>query len=136
VLWGDRPIRRGFMGRPTRFLEAAILGPDDEPLEPERYRQLAFRGRLPNLLCDGYFRKPEATADTMRGGWLHTGDAAMRDRDGCFYFVDRMGNFIRSKGENISSFEVEELMNAHPAVAGSAAFGVPAREAPGRGCVQ
>ena len=64
----------------------------------------------------------------MRGGWLHTGDAAVRDADGLYYYVDRMGGFIRSKGENISSFEVEELVNAHPAVAMSAAVGVPALE--------
>ena len=83
---------------------------------------------MPDLLLDGYFRRPEATAEVMRGGWLHTGDAAVRDADGLYYYVDRMGGFIRSKGENISSFEVEELVNAHPAVAMSAAVGVPALE--------
>jgi crotonobetaine/carnitine-CoA ligase len=128
VLRGDRPIRRGLMGRPTVFLEAAILGPDDQPLADERYGQLAFRGRLPGLVADGYFRRPEATAGMLRAGWLHTGDAAVRDADGLYYFVDRMGGFIRSKGENISSFEVEELVNAHPAVEMSAALGVPAQE--------
>jgi crotonobetaine/carnitine-CoA ligase len=128
VFGGDAPVRRGLMGKPTTFLEAAILGPDDQPLPDECYGQLAFRGRLPDLLLTGYFRRPEATAEVMRGGWLHTGDAAVRDVGGLYYFVDRMGGFIRSKGENISSFEVEELVNAHPAVAMSAAVGVPALE--------
>jgi crotonobetaine/carnitine-CoA ligase len=128
VFRGDDPIRRGLMGRPTAFLEAAILDPHDRPLPPERYGQLAFRERLPRLLLDGYFRRPEATAEVMRGGWLHTGDAAVRDADGLYFYVDRMGNFIRSKGENISSYEVEQLVNAHPAVAMSAVVGVPARE--------
>jgi crotonobetaine/carnitine-CoA ligase len=128
VLAGDRPVRRGLMGKPTRFLEAAILGPDDQPLPAERYGELAFRARLPSLLLDGYFRRPEATAEAMRGGWLHTGDAAVQDAQGLLYYVDRMGGFIRSKGENISAFEVEEMVNAHPAVAMSAAVGVPALE--------
>ena len=128
VFGGDVPIRRGLMGKPTTFLEAAILGPDDQPLPAERYGQLAFRGRLPDLLLAGYLRRPEATAEVMRGGWLHTGDAAVRDAGGLYYYVDRMGGFIRSKGENISSFEVEELINAHPSVAMSAAVGVPALE--------
>jgi crotonobetaine/carnitine-CoA ligase len=128
VLRGEQPVRRGLMGRPTVFLEAAILDLDDRELPPERSGQLAFRERLPGLLLDAYFRRPEATAEVMRGGWLHTGDAAIRDADGVYYYVDRMGSFIRSKGENISSFEVEELVNAHPAVSMSAAVGVPARE--------
>jgi acyl-CoA synthetase (AMP-forming)/AMP-acid ligase II len=128
VLRGDQPIRRGLMGRPTAFLEAAILGPDDRPLPPEHRGELAFRGRLPSLLLDAYLGRPQATAEVMRGGWLHTGDAAIRDEAGLYYYLDRMGSFIRSKGENISSFEVEELINAHPAVAMSAAVGVPALE--------
>jgi crotonobetaine/carnitine-CoA ligase len=128
VVRGDQPIRRGLMGTPSVFLEAAILGPHDEPLGAERYGQLAFRGRLPDLLLESYFRRPEATAEVLRGGWLHTGDAAIRDGDGLYYFADRMGNFIRSKGENISAFEIEELIDAHPDVARSAAVGVPARE--------
>jgi crotonobetaine/carnitine-CoA ligase len=128
VLRGDQAIRRGLMGRPTVFLEAAILGPDDRPLPPERRGELAFRGRLPNLLLDAYFGREEASAEVMRGGWLHTGDAAIRDEEGLYYYLDRMGSFIRSKGENISSFEVEDLVNAHPAVAMSAAVGVPALE--------
>jgi crotonobetaine/carnitine-CoA ligase len=128
VLRGDLPIRRGLMGKPTVFLEAAILDRDDHQLAPEQRGELAFRGRLPGLLLDAYFGRPEATAEVMRGGWLHTGDAAVRDRNGLYYYLDRMGSFIRSKGENISSFEVEELVNAHPAVAMSAAVGVPALE--------
>jgi crotonobetaine/carnitine-CoA ligase len=128
VFDGRHPIRSGLMGKPTAFLDAAILDADDQPLGPERSGQLAFRGRLPGLLMTEYFRRPEATAEAMRGGWLHTGDAAVRDQGGLYYYVDRMGGFIRSKGENISSFEVEELINAHPAVAMSAAFGVPALE--------
>jgi crotonobetaine/carnitine-CoA ligase len=128
VFRGDQPIRRGLMGRPTAFLEAAILDAEDRPLPPERYGQLAFRERLPGLLLDGYFRRPEATAEVRRGGWLHTGDAAVCDAGGLYFYVDRMGNFIRSKGENISSYEVEQLVNAHPAVAMSAVVGVPARE--------
>ncbi len=125
---GDRKIRKGLMGAPSVFVEAGILGPDDEALPPERYGQLAFRGRLPDLFTAGYWGRPEATAELLANGWLHTGDAAVMDGDGLLYFADRMGNFIRSKGENISSYEVEELVGEHPDVRLCAAVGVPASE--------
>ncbi len=128
VFRGDREIRKGLMGAPSVFVEAAILGPDDEVLPPERYGQLAFRERLPDLFTAGYWGRPEATAELLANGWLHTGDAAVMDDDGLLYFADRMGNFIRSKGENISSYEVEELVGEHPDVRLCAAVGVPASE--------
>ena len=128
VLRGTEEIRRGLMGRPSVFVEAAILGLDDEELGSEEYGQLAFRGRLPHLLMEEYFAQPEATRDAFRRSWFHTGDAAIRDAQGLYYFVDRMGSFIRRKGENISSYEVEALLSEHDDVAMSAVVGVPARE--------
>ena len=64
----------------------------------------------------GYFGMPEKTAEAWRNGWFHTGDAFRCDEDGNYYFVDRMKDCIRRRGENISSFEVEAEVNAHPAV--------------------
>ena len=69
---------------------------------------------------------PEQTAAAWRNGWFHTGDAFRRDEDGWFYFVDRLRDTIRRRGENISSFEVETLVVEHPAVRECAAIGVPA----------
>jgi crotonobetaine/carnitine-CoA ligase len=75
---------------------------------------------------DGYFKMPEQTAEAMRGGWFHTGDLGAADTDGYLYFVDRIKQSIRRRGENISSWEVEKIVNAHPRVLESAAVGVPA----------
>ena len=60
--------------------------------------------------------------------WFHTGDAAYRDEEGIFYFVDRMGGFIRTRGENISSYQIEDFINSHPQVEVCAAFPIPAEE--------
>lgn len=128
IFRGDREIRKGLMGAPSIFVEAAILGDDDEVLPPESYGQLAFRARLPDLFTAGYWDRPEATSELLANGWLHTGDAAVMDGDGLLYFADRMGSFIRCKGENISSYEVEELVGEHPDVRLSAVVGVPASE--------
>ena len=128
IFRGDREIRKGLMGAPSIFVEAAILGDDDDVLPPESYGQLAFRPRLPDLFTSGYWGRPEATAELLKGGWLHTGDAAVIDGDGLLYFADRMGSFIRCKGENISSYEIEELVAEHPDISLCAAVGVPARE--------
>ena len=73
----------------------------------------------------GYNANPEATARAWRNGWFHTGDAFRRDADGNFFFVDRMKDAIRRRGENISSFEVEAEIGAHPGVREAAAVGVP-----------
>jgi crotonobetaine/carnitine-CoA ligase len=73
---------------------------------------------------DGYYKMPEATLDTIRNLWFHTGDLAYRDEDGFFFFVGRKKDVIRRRGENISAFEIEEIVNAHPAVLECAAIGV------------
>ena len=77
----------------------------------------------------GYYRNPEATARAWRNGWFHTGDAFRRDEAGNFFFVDRMKDAIRRRGENISSFEVESEVLAHPAVREAAAVAVPSEVA-------
>ncbi|MCP4765708.1 MAG: AMP-binding protein, partial [Gammaproteobacteria bacterium] len=73
----------------------------------------------------GYYRNPEATAVAWRNGWFHTGDGFRYDADGNFYFVDRIKDAIRRRGENISSFEVENEITAYPAVREAAAVGIP-----------
>lgn len=73
----------------------------------------------------GYFRDPEETNRVIKNGWLHTGDTAYRDKDGYFYFVDRIKDVIRRRGENFSSLEIEEVLNSHPKILESAIIGVP-----------
>ena len=74
----------------------------------------------------GYFGMPEKTAEAWRNLWFHTGDALRQDEDGWYYFVDRYKDALRRRGENISSYEVEQGVLCHPAVLECAVIGVPA----------
>ncbi len=73
----------------------------------------------------GYYKNPEATAEALQGGWLHTGDVGYLDEEGFLYFVDRKKDMVKRGDENISSEEVEQLLNSHPLIAESAVVGVP-----------
>lgn len=128
VVPGNAKIKKGFMGTACMHHQVTILGEHDEELGPGEYGQIALRGRLPYLLLNEYFKNPQATAEANRNYWFHTGDGAYKDEKGIFYFVDRMGGFIRVKGENISSFQIEDIINTHPKVNTSAVFPVPAEE--------
>lgn len=120
------PLAKGFMGLPSPLLEAAVLDPQDDVCAGGEVGQLAFRPRFPSLLLEEYFGKPEATVKALRNCWFHTGDAVYRGTDGWWYFVDRMGGFFRVRGENVSSYQVEDLINAHAKVRATAAVPVPA----------
>jgi crotonobetaine/carnitine-CoA ligase len=87
--------------------------------------EILVRPNEPSLMSDGYYGMPEATIASRRDLWFHTGDLARRDEGGYHYFVGRRTDSIRRRGENISAFEVEEVVKLHPAVLDAAAFGVP-----------
>jgi len=87
--------------------------------------EMMIRTDRPWGMNSGYYNNPEATAKAWRNGWFHTGDAFRMDADGNFYFVDRIKDAIRRRGENISSFEVEADVGAHPTVREVAAIAVP-----------
>ena len=105
--------------------EVQIVDEHDQPLPPNQPGELVVRTREPWVINTGYHGKPEATAAAWRNGWFHTGDAFVYDDDGNYYFFDRIKDAIRRRGENISSFEVEALVNEHPEVVESAAIAVP-----------
>jgi crotonobetaine/carnitine-CoA ligase len=90
--------------------------------------ELCVRPSEPHVLMNGYYRAPEATLAAFRNLWYHTGDLLRRDQDGDWFFVDRKADYIRYKGRNLSSFAVEHVVSAHPAVAEAAAHGVPSAE--------
>jgi carnitine-CoA ligase len=116
-------------GRPRTdypFTEVAIVNEHDEPVPVGTVGELVVRSREPWSLNAGYYKMAEATATAWRNGWFHTGDAFRCDEDGWYYYVDRMKDAIRRRGENISSFEVENFVIEHPDVADCAAVGVPA----------
>ena len=87
--------------------------------------ELVVRHRKPWTLCAGYNAHPEGTLKAMRNLWWHTGDGMRKDAQGWYYFVDRVNDALRVRGENVSSYEVEQVVLAHPAVAECSVFGVP-----------
>jgi crotonobetaine/carnitine-CoA ligase len=128
LLPGEKATRKGLMGRPSAFAQVSVRNSRDEECAAGEAGQLAVRPLLPALLFSEYLGKPEATAAALRNLWFHTGDAALRDEDGLFYFVDRLGDRIRVRGENLSSFQVEDMLNQHPSVRYSAVLAIPGTE--------
>ena len=104
--------------------EVRLVDEDDQEVAVGEIGELVVRAKHPWLLMGGYWNQPQATVDAWRNLWLHTGDALYRDEYGNHYFVDRMRDVIRRRGENISSMEIENVLNAHADVAESAVFGV------------
>ncbi|WP_286927767.1 MULTISPECIES: class I adenylate-forming enzyme family protein [Aeromicrobium] len=128
VLRGTDPMPKGIMGQPTPFLEVAILDERDRVCPDGVVGQLAMRPRVPSLIHEEYLAKPEATVKAWRNLWFHTGDAAVRDENGIFSYIDRMGDRIRVRGENISGFHIEEMLVKHPSLALAAVIAVPSAE--------
>jgi crotonobetaine/carnitine-CoA ligase len=105
--------------------ELRIVDEHDNPVSPGVVGELVCRTDTPWALNAGYLGQPAETAAAWRNGWFHTGDAFRADEDGLYYFVDRIKDAIRRRGENISSYEIEQEVLAHPDVAECAAIGVP-----------
>ncbi|TWF77936.1 crotonobetaine/carnitine-CoA ligase [Pseudonocardia hierapolitana] len=118
--------RLGSMGQAhaERF-EVAVVDEDDREVPAGEPGELVVRPKQPFVITTGYYGMPEATARAFRNMWFHTGDRAWRDDDGYFYFLDRIADAIRRRGENISAFDIECEVNLHPEIVESAAFGVP-----------
>lgn len=104
--------------------EVRIVDGDDKELPPGMPGEAVVRAREPWILMAGYWNDPAATTMAWRNLWLHSGDMLMRDKAGNFYFVDRTNDAIRRRGENISSLEVEQEVNAHARVLESAVIPV------------
>ena len=124
IISGRNPREPGQAGRARPVNDLRIVDENDIPVPDGAVGELVIRPHLPWAINHGYFRNPEATARAWRNGWFHTGDAFRRASDGTYYFVDRLKDAIRRRGENISSFEVEVVVNDHPAVQESAAIPV------------
>ncbi|MCS7080428.1 MAG: AMP-binding protein [Chloracidobacterium sp.] len=128
VVRGESVTTKGAMGRPMPFHEVAVLNERGYPCKPGEIGELCFRPKIPGLLFDGYLGKPEATLKAFRHLWFHTGDAAYVDENGDYFFVDRLGDRLRRRGENFSSYVVEDLLYQHPDIALCAVFPIPAAE--------
>jgi long-chain acyl-CoA synthetase len=117
-----RQTRPGSIGLPIPGFEARIVNDRDEDVPIGAVGELIIRG--PGVM-KGYFNQPEATAETLRGGWLHTGDLARMDEDKYIYIVDRKKELIIRGGYNVYPREIEEILYTHPDVVEAAVMGVP-----------
>ncbi|MFE5915035.1 long-chain-fatty-acid--CoA ligase [Streptomyces wedmorensis] len=109
-------------GRALPGVDVRVVDPADVEVPRGTVGEVVARGA--NMML-GYWNKPEETADALRGGWMHTGDAGYMDEDGYLYIVDRLKDMIVTGGENVYSAEVENALATHPAIASSAVIGVP-----------
>lgn len=111
-------------GRARAGIDLRIADPNDQTLGDDEVGELLIRSDRPWALAHGYIANAEATADAWRNGWFHSGDLFRRSKQGEYFFVDRAKDCIRRRGENISSFEVEQECIAHPCVKEVAAIGI------------
>ncbi|MEW6639480.1 MAG: long-chain-fatty-acid--CoA ligase [Pseudomonadota bacterium] len=109
-------------GRPVWSAEVRVVDADDRELPCGEIGEIVVRGPM---VMQGYWNQPELTAQTLRGGWMHTGDSGYFAPDGYLYVADRIKDMIISGGENVYSVEVENAVGAHPDVAQCAVIGVP-----------
>ena len=117
--------RPGYLGRALPEFTPIIVDEYDMPVPDGTPGELVIRHHEPHSVATGYFEMPEKTVEAWRNLWFHTGDRVVRESDGWFRFVDRIKDAIRRRGENISSFEVEQAILDHPAVDSAAVYGVP-----------
>lgn len=114
----------GTAGRVVPEYEVAILGEDGRPLPPGAVGRIAVRPRLPHMTFSGYAGDPAATAAVWRDGWFRTGDRGRLDGEGRLSFAGRRADVVRRRGENVSTWEVEQVAGAMPGVIDAAAVGV------------
>jgi len=116
--------RPGMMGPVFDGFEARVVDDADNPLPDGIPGELVLRAREPFAFATGYFGMADKTVEAWRNLWFHTGDRVVREPDGYYRFMDRMKDAIRRRGENISAYEVEQVLLSHPAVAEAAVFPV------------
>ena len=116
------------LGVPANGIEIQLLDDQDYQVATGEVGEFCVRPREPYATFNGYFHAPDLTVNAWRNLWYHTGDLGRRDADGEYFFVDRKADFIRYKGRNIASLEVEAAVAAHPAVAQVAAHGIVSAE--------
>lgn len=122
---GPHPVKFGSIGWPAPSLpfptEVRVVDEQGTDAAPGAIGEILVRG--PGLML-GYYKDPQKTAEAIRDGWLHTGDAGYRHDDGCFWYADRIKDMVKPKGENVASAEVEAIIAAHPKVAEVGIIGV------------
>jgi crotonobetaine/carnitine-CoA ligase len=115
-LHDDEYAKPGSSGKRNADFEVRIVDENDEEVPPGVAGEIIVRPNRPHIMFEGYWGRPEDTLKVMKNLWLHTGDIGMFDEDGYFFFVDRKKDYLRRRGENISSFELEKTFRQHAAV--------------------
>jgi long-chain acyl-CoA synthetase len=118
----DRERKPGSIGTPIRGVEMKAVDEDGQEVEQGEVGEIVIKG---HNVMKGYWQRPDATADTIRDGWFHSGDMAKVDEDGYFFIVDRKKDLIIRGGYNVYPREVEEVLYEHPAVLEAAVVGIP-----------
>jgi long-chain acyl-CoA synthetase len=118
----DKERKPGSIGTPIEGVEMRVVDEDDKPVEQGEVGEIVIRG---HNIMKGYWQRPDATEEAMRGGWFHSGDMARTDEDGYFYIVDRKKDLIIRGGYNVYPREVEEVLYEHPKIREAAVVGVP-----------
>lgn len=131
-IWTMHPIvngvvqsRIGAAGVAPARAQIKIVDDNDQELPPGQPGQIIMKPAEAGIMMSGYYRQPELNARVFKDGWYYTGDMGEIDADGYLYFKGRLKDYIRRRGENISAFEIERVVNLHPGVLESAAVGVP-----------
>lgn len=121
----QQPAPPGSSGQRYGDYEVQIVDDHDQPLPEGSSGEVVARPRLPNIMFKGYWGRPQATVDVTRNLWFHTGDIGRFDEHGFLHFIDRKKDYLRRRGENISSYEMEVTFQAHPAIKDVAVHAVP-----------
>ncbi len=121
---GDPVSKLGSAGRARRGMQLRIFDENDMEVPIGEVGEIVLRSDYPWATSPGYYKMPDATLASRRNFWFHTGDRGYLDEDGFLFFADRKKDAIRRRGENISTFEVEQVVVSHPAVADAAVFPV------------
>jgi long-chain acyl-CoA synthetase len=118
----DRERKPGPVGLPVWGVQVRIVDPNDNDVPQGELGEIVIKG---HNIMKGYYKRPEATEETMRNGWFHSGDIGRVDEDGYIYITDRVKDLIIRGGFNVYPREVEEVMMTHPAVSLAAVLGTP-----------
>lgn len=119
----NRPNAAGVVN--DEYFDVRIFDDDDDEVPPGAQGEIVLRPKRPHAMFAGYWGRPEATVEASRNWWYHTGDVGVIDEDRYLYFVDRKADYLRRRGENISSFEVERVLMGHGSLADVAVHAVP-----------
>ncbi|HLF41522.1 MAG TPA: AMP-binding protein [Acidimicrobiia bacterium] len=111
------PSPPGYSGKANPVFDVRLFDENDDEVAPDEVGEIVCRPLEPHVMFEGYYRNPEATVAMWRNLWFHTGDLGRMDADGNLAFVDRKKDYLRRRGENISSFELEQAIMLHPKVA-------------------